>query len=64
MEFKSRSGRLRKCSEKIALKIARKAKQKPWDILLVKGRMDLIKYQEILEANITPSEKKLKTKRG
>ena len=34
------------------------------NISLVEGRMDSIKYQKILEGNITPSVKKLKMKRG
>ena len=34
------------------------------NISLVEGRMDSIKYQQILEANITPSVKKLRMKRG
>lgn len=34
------------------------------NISLVEGRMNSIKYQQILEANITPSVKKLKMKRG
>ena len=33
------------------------------DISLVKGRMDSIKYQQILEANITQSVKNLEMKR-
>uniref|UniRef100_A0A3Q3KMZ5 Tc1-like transposase DDE domain-containing protein n=1 Tax=Monopterus albus TaxID=43700 RepID=A0A3Q3KMZ5_MONAL len=34
------------------------------NIARVEGRMDSTKYQQILEANITPSVKKLKLKRG
>ena len=34
------------------------------DISRVEGRMDSIKFQQILEANVTPSVKKLKLKRG
>ena len=34
------------------------------DISLVEGRGDSIKYQQILESNITPSVEKLKMKRG
>ena len=34
------------------------------NIAWVEGRMDSTKYQQILEANITPSVKKLKLKRG
>ncbi|MDG2555407.1 hypothetical protein P7M41_25770 [Vibrio parahaemolyticus] len=34
------------------------------NISQVEGRMDSVKFQQILEANITPSVKQLKIKRG